>query len=152
MSGLVIRPATEVDRDAWMELFRGYNAFYGVTLDDGALADIWRRVIDPSGGFLVLLALLDGRAVGLANCLVHPNTWSKAPDCYLEDLFVEPDQRGRGIARRLFETLAELRTEHGWRKVWWKTLSGNMTAQRLYDRVGRRTDWLHYEIGDDPAT
>jgi GNAT superfamily N-acetyltransferase len=138
----------ERHRAGWERLFRGYLAFYETAMPEAEIEALWRRLHDPATGMAGLVAeAADGRALGIANYVVYPNSFASAPDCYLEDLFVDPDARGQGIGRRLIEALAALRAERGWRKVWWKTRAGNDVARTLYDRVGTRTDWVVYEIG-----
>jgi ribosomal protein S18 acetylase RimI-like enzyme len=66
--------------------------------------------------------------------------------CYLEDLFVEPDFRGRGIGGALIVGLAEEGRQAGWRRIYWRTASDNARAQRLYDRLARRSGWITYEL------
>lgn len=138
----------ERHRTDWERLFRGYLAFYETAMAEAEIEALWRRLHDPATGMAGLVAeAADGAVVGIANYVVYPNSFASAPDCYLEDLFVDPAVRGGGIGRALIEALAALRAEHGWRKVWWKTRADNAVAQTLYDRVGTRTDWVVYEIG-----
>src|SRR3712207_7730925 len=49
----------------------------------------WRRLVDPGEREMIgRLAVHEGRAVGLLHAVMHANTWSSAPVCYLEDLYV----------------------------------------------------------------
>ena len=54
--------------------------------------------------------------------------------------------RGRGVGRALINRLAELARERGAAKVRWVTAADNATAQRLYDDVAERTDWVTYDL------
>src|SRR5260221_7723664 len=87
-----------------------------------------------------------GAPVGLANYVLHPNTWSLRTLCYLEDLFVAPEARGSGAAQALIEALVALGKQHDWRRVYWHTREHNTRARALYDRVVARTDYIRYDI------
>jgi GNAT superfamily N-acetyltransferase len=66
--------------------------------------------------------------------------------CYLEDIFVAPQTRGKGAGRALIERLAALGREAGWRRVYWHTHENNFRARRLYDQVVERTDYVRYDF------
>jgi ribosomal protein S18 acetylase RimI-like enzyme len=66
--------------------------------------------------------------------------------CYLEDIFVAPEARGRGAGRALIEKLVALGKEEGWRRIYWHTHEGNDRARRLYDSIVERTDYIRYDI------
>jgi GNAT superfamily N-acetyltransferase len=142
-----IVPLETRHRVDWERLFRGYLDFYETAMPEDEIVVLWARLLDPSSGMAGLVAeATDGRVLGIANYVVYPNSFGSAPDCYLEDLFVDPAARGQGIGRALIEALSALRREQGWRKVWWKTRAGNFQAQGLYDAVATRTAWVLYEI------
>src|SRR5688572_33162875 len=92
------------DHPRWLELARGYKAFYKTAVTDAECARAWRRLLsnDRVSG---LGAHLDGKLVGITHYLFHSATWNDKV-CYLQDLFVDPAVRGRGIARALIEGVA----------------------------------------------
>jgi ribosomal protein S18 acetylase RimI-like enzyme len=66
---------------------------------------------------------------------------------YLEDLFVDPEARGRGIADSLIEACAERCRERGLPVLLWMTAPDNKRAQAVYDRVGGVPGtWIEYEL------
>jgi len=83
---------------------------------------------------------------GFANYVLHPHTWSLQMVCYLEDIFVAPDARGRGAGRALIEKLLALGKEEGWRRIYWHTHEDNYRARALYDQVVKRTDYVRYDV------
>jgi GNAT superfamily N-acetyltransferase len=107
----------------------------------------WDRIHDPANPMRVLIAA-DGTdtAKGFILYLTFPFSWSRGDACYLQDLFVTEDMRGRGIARSLIEALESLGRERGWYKIFWMTQAHNTSAQRLYDRVGIRRDYVRYDL------
>jgi GNAT superfamily N-acetyltransferase len=121
--------------------------FYRQSLAVETTEATWRRLIDPAFAEMIgRVAEIEGRVVGMLHAVVHANTWSVAPVCYLEDLFVAPDMRGRGIGRALISGLAEEGRRASWRRLYWRTASDNATAQRLYGRLARRSGWVTYEL------
>ena len=137
-------PLDEADHARWEELFRAYIAFYGRELDQAAYDRAWREF--ASGARLHALgARLDGRLVGITHFLVHPST--SEPDlCYLEDLFTDPEVRGRGVARALIEAVREWAREQGCGSVYWQTHETNAVARRLYDEVARNEGYIVYTL------
>lgn len=87
-----------------------------------------------------------GRAVGFVHWLEHHATWSRTGYSYLEDLFVDSSARGSGVGRALIAHVTEAARHTGSSKVYWLTAEDNATARALYDRVARRSGFLHYEI------
>ena len=145
--GLAVRPLAAADRPAWQELWAGYLEFYGVALSADVTETTWRRLIDPGRADMIArVAEMDGRVAGILHAIIHSNTWSAAPVCYLEDLFVASDRRGRGVGGALIAGLAEEGRRAPWCRIYWRTASDNTTAQRLYERLARRSGWLTYEL------
>ncbi|TXS21451.1 GNAT family N-acetyltransferase [Streptomyces sp. ms191] len=137
-------PLGPEDRDAWERLFRAYIDFYGRTEPDAMYERAWREFQDGSR-LHALAARLDGRVVGLTHFFVHPST--SGPDvCYLQDLFTEPEARGRGVARALIAAVTDWARTQGCGRVYWNTQASNTTARRLYDRVARDTGFVKYQI------
>lgn len=143
---MTIRPLDPGDLDAWRRLWHAYVAFYGADVSEAVTAKTWRRLLDPDAPLLGLVAESDGRIVGMLNAVVHANTWSDRPVCYLEDLFVAPEGRCRGVARALIEALAERGRREGWHRVYWMTHADNHAARRVYDRIGSLTKFVRYDL------
>ncbi len=89
--------------------------------------------------------------VGFANYVVHPFTWGEEDVCYLEDLFVAPDVRGRGAGRALIEHLIERAVAEGWSRLYWLTRAENETARRLYDRFCPADGFVRYTVSPGPG-
>ena len=144
---LRVRPAQAGDAEAWLGLWRGYCAALGGEVADAVTQGVWARILAAAEPVWCLLACDDDRGpVGLANYILHPNTWSLQPVCYLEDLFVAAEARGSGAGRALIETLVALGKQHGWRRVYWHTRDNNYPARMLYDRLAPRTDYVRYDV------
>ena len=149
-TSVLIRALAPADERDWRRLWAGYLEFYRQALSAETTEATWRALIDPGRQeILGRVAEADGQMVGMLNAVIHPNTWSVTPVCYLEDLFVDAERRGRGIGRALIEALAAEGRRAGWRRIYWRTADDNLTAQRLYDGVARRSRWVTYELDTD---
>lgn len=96
----------------------------------------------------VIIAYLNNEPVGFALFFHNFSTFLGRPGIYLEDLFVKPEARGKGIGKELFRFLAQLAKErHCGRLEWW-VLDWNETAIGFYKRLGAipMSDWTVYRI------
>ena len=142
-AGLLLRSLQAQDRADWERLARGYKAFYGVELAEAAYETAWQRLL--RGGPAQALVLADGeRLLGLTHYLFHASTWGERI-CYLQDLFVEPAQRGRGLGRRLIEAVAEQARSQGAQRLYWLTQAHNQPARALYDRLAEHRGFIRYD-------
>ncbi|MDX2035751.1 MAG: GNAT family N-acetyltransferase [Isosphaeraceae bacterium] len=98
-----------------------------------------------------LIAELDGSAVGFALFFHSFSTFRCKPSLYLEDLFVRPEYRGRGIGRDLFTSCARLAVERDCGRFEWAVLDWNEPAIGFYRSMGARamTDWTVNRLDDD---
>jgi GNAT superfamily N-acetyltransferase len=144
--GTVIRDPRPDDEAAWRRLWSGYLTFYKVNVSEAVTAATWQRLFVPSSGMFGRIAECDGAVSGFTVSVVHPRSWALKPICYLEDLFVDPNLRGRGLGRALIEDLVALGRERGWSGIYWHTQEGNATARLLYDRLAKADDFVRYSI------
>ena len=145
--GVVVRSLAEPDRERWAELYRGYAAFYEVTPPD--LDHLWQR-ITANRELECFVAELDGDVVGLAHLRAFARPLEGDWAGFLDDLFVDPAQRGSGAGEALLEHLRGLAAERGWGVVTWITGADNDVAQRLYDRLAERQEWVTYDMTPGP--
>lgn len=141
-----VRALVGADYDEWLPLWQGYLRFYRETLDDDVTRRTFERLSSEQDAMFGLVAESpDGAVIGIAHGLLHPSTWSVAPTCYLEDLFVSPEARGSGAARTLIEALGEEARRRGAAKVYWHTQEFNGPARSLYDQLASRVSFVVYE-------
>jgi GNAT superfamily N-acetyltransferase len=148
MAELAVRPIAPGDRAAWQPLWDGYNAFYGRSGPTALPAEItettWARFFDDGEPVHALVAERDGRLVGIVHYLFHRSTTMIGPNCYLQDLFTDPEARGAGIGRALIEGVYERARTAGSTRVYWQTHETNKTAMRLYDQVATNGGFVVY--------
>ena len=143
---LTIRRLSPTDRAEWDVLWQGYLTFYKHSLVDDVTSDVFSRLTSDDPHFVGLGAFdAKARLIGTAHYVVHRSTWTTGWYCYLEDLFVAPENRGSGAARALIEEIYRRADEAGWSRVYWTTQDHNATARLLYDRIAGLTEFLVYE-------
>ena len=144
---ITVRPLASEDFEVWLPLWHGYLEFYETTLTPEITKHTFDRLVDATTPMHGALAVTEeGAAVGMVNWLTHSGTWSDKDSCYLEDLFVSKDARGTGAGRALIQYVDDWARAHGTSKVYWLTAETNSTAQKLYDRMAKKTGFIHYQI------
>lgn len=144
---LSIRAPVPGDREGWARLWQGYLGFYGTALPAAQYDRQFARLLsaDPRA-VRGLIAFRGKEPLGLAHYIFHPHGWQVEETCYLQDLWTEPGARGEGIGRALIAAVAAAARSRGATPVYWLTHAGNAPARALYDRVGRATGFVEYEL------
>jgi GNAT superfamily N-acetyltransferase len=147
MTEVTIRPLEQSDHAEWRRLWTDYLIFYKATVPEEVYQTTWKRLFnegeyEPKG----FIALLDGKAVGLTHYMYHRSCWSVVNNCYLQDLFADPDVRGKGVGAALIEAVKQEAAKIGVSNVYWMTHETNTTARKLYDYVARRTGFIEYDL------
>ncbi len=145
---VTVRPLAGADRADWARLWAAYLAFYRTEVPQEVYDTLFARLLAPGpDGPFALVADLDGRPVGLVHYIFHAHCWKPEGVVYLQDLFAEPDVRGRGVGRALIEAVYAAADAAGRPSVYWLTQTDNATARRLYDRIAQPTDFMRYVRG-----
>jgi ribosomal protein S18 acetylase RimI-like enzyme len=145
-NSIVIRDPTAEDEADWRRLWAGYNAFYESQVEEPVTAATWRRLRLKSDGLFGRVAVFDGAIAGFTACVLHAGTWTQQPICYLEDLFVDPALRGKGIGEALIDDLIVRAHDLGWSRIYWHTRENNEVARRLYDKFAKADDFVRYRL------
>lgn len=142
-----IVPLAERHRADWERLYAGYAEFYKVTQTPEMREKVWAWIHDPAHEVNAVVAEDEaGRAVGLAHYRAFARPLSASTGCFLDDLFVDPSQRGKRVADALLEHLRALAREKGWSTVRWITADDNYRGRGVYDRLAKRTWWITYDM------
>jgi GNAT superfamily N-acetyltransferase len=142
---VTVRPVHEDDRDVWADLFAQYRAFYELEPDAAVVDRVWGWLFDPDHEVFGLVAVADGRVVGIAHARRFSRTSRGLTGLWLDDLFTSPDGRGHGVGRALITALQEQATAEGLGLVRWITAEDNTPARALYDTLASATSWVTYD-------
>jgi GNAT superfamily N-acetyltransferase len=144
MQSVQIRAVESTDFDIWLPLWKGYQQFYEVDIPEPVTLQTWARLLDPAEPMYAALAIAGEQALGMVHLIYHRSTWTTGNYCYLQDLFVADNARGRGVGRALIEhVFADARRNRAAR-VHWLTHESNNDAMQLYDRIVDRSGFVQY--------
>lgn len=145
---MTIGVVREGDIDDLLPLMRAYAEFYGVTPDNTRLIGIARTLIaEPHEGAQFIARGDDREPLGFATVFLTWETLDAGRLAVMNDLFVAPAARGRGIGAELIAECLRFADARGAGKLAWQTAPTNEAAQRLYEQVGAvREDWVDYHL------
>ena len=146
---LAVRPIEARDARRWRELWDGYCAFYERAPDEPVARRTWERIVDRAAPVYAIVAELEGDGViGIANYLIHENTATLQPVCYLQDLFVDPERRCAGAGKALIDWLVVEMKARRWSRLYWNTRENNSRARALYDKYVPESGFVRYVIAN----
>jgi len=113
--------------------------------------DIDRSLFGPDPVPRVLIAEWNGEPVGFALWFRNFSTFLARPGIWLEDLFVRPEARGRGVGKALLATLARIAVERGYGRVEWWVLDWNAPSLAFYQSLGAAAmdEWTVFRLTGD---
>jgi len=114
-------------------------------------ADIVRDGFSGNPRFHCVIAEWDRSPAGFAFYFFHYSTWLGKPGLYLEDLFVKPEVRGKGIGKALLVHLAQMAMRENCYGMRWQVLDWNQPAIDFYERLGAKVvrEWLEVRISGE---
>jgi GNAT superfamily N-acetyltransferase len=151
---LTLRPATAADVPLILSLIRELADFERSPKAVHATeADLLRDGFGPQPRFQVTLAEQDGEPAGFAFWFFNYSTWLGKKGLYLEDLFVRPVLRNRGIGRALLAELARIALAEGCGRFQWQVLDWNTGAIAFYESLGARQmgEWVTMRVEGEAA-
>jgi len=132
-----IRNAIEADVPEILSLIRALAAYERAPDAVKATeADLRKHGFGPNAYYQCLLAETDGQPAGFAFYFFDYSTWMGRPGIYLEDLFVYPEFRGRGIGKALLRRVAAVAVDKGCARLKWEVLDWNTPAIEFYSTMG----------------
>ena len=147
-----IAPATPADVPVILELIRGLAEYEKLTHTVVATEEaLGRTLFSPRPAAEVLLAFDGDEAVGFALYFPNYSTFLAKPGLYLEDLFVKPHARGRGIGLALLQRLAAIARERDYGRMNWCVLDWNEPAIGFYKKLGAipMDEWITFRMTED---
>jgi GNAT superfamily N-acetyltransferase len=140
---LQLRMAEEKDVPVILKFIIDLAGFEGVSdrirsTEAGLMDVLFQRHITDA-----LIAELDGMPVGFAIWAYSFSTFTGKPTLYIDDLYVEEKQRGKGIGGRIFSRIAEIAYEKDCGRVDWYCMETNVSGKEYYKKMGaEEIDWF----------
>jgi GNAT superfamily N-acetyltransferase len=144
-----IEAVGESDLGELLPMLRAYCDFYEVAPSNADLEALTRALIaDPEREGVQLIARGDeGEPLGFATVYWTWQTLTAGRAAVMNDLFVRPTARGKGVGRALIEACRSRAGEHGGSELVWETTPDNETSQRLYDSITTdKSPWIYYAL------
>lgn len=155
VSDIEVQPATEADVPLILQLIKALADYERLGHEVVATeAMIRESLFGPEPHAKAVIARIGGDAVGFAIWFSTYSTFLSQPGIYLEDLFVLPDWRGKGVGRALLRHLARIAVDRGCGRIEWSVLDWNETAIRFYRNIGASamSEWTVYRLTGDAIT
>lgn len=149
---LTIRPAAAADVPLILEFIRELAEYERDPQAAVATkADLLRDGFGPEPKFRVDIAGWSGEPAGFAFYFWNYSTWQGKPGLYLEDLFVRPRFRGKGIGKALLVHLARVAVKNNCGRLVWQVLDWNTPAIEFYESLGAKTmkEWLTMRVAGE---
>ena len=149
---LEIRPAAPEDAPLLLEFIRQLAAYekleHEVTATEQRVRD---SLLGPERSAEALLAFWGGQPAGFAVYFFACSTFRAQPVLYLEDIFVHPPMRGRGIGKGIFHELLRVAQQNGCGRFEWSVLDWNEPAIRFYESLGAKPqrEWIRYRLDQE---
>ena len=149
---IALRPATVSDLPAILECIRALAEYERLAHECVATEELLRESLFGERPVVeVVLAVEGATTAGFALWFRSYSTFLAQPGIYLEDLFVYPAYRGRGLGRRLLAHLAAIAVERGYGRVEWSVLDWNEDAMKFYRSLGAVPidAWTRYRLAGE---
>jgi len=151
-----IRPARVKDVPIILQLIRDLATYERAPDEVIATAEQLVEVLFGERPVAEVLLAFEGESpVGFAVYFYNFSTWLGRPGLYLEDLFVKPDERGKGYGRALLVELAKIARDRGCGRMEWAVLDWNEPAIKFYRALGAQPmhEWTVFRLtGDEIAS
>ena len=140
-----VRQIEVEDKSSWLKLYLSYLKFYESQAIESSTGLLWDRLTKSGPEIHGLVAVSNGEVVGIAHFHYQLSTWSDTLHCYLEDLYVAEDARGKGAASSLIAAVQDLAIQNKCSELFWITKESNTVAKKLYEQVATLSDFVRYE-------
>jgi GNAT superfamily N-acetyltransferase len=151
---VTVRPALPTDVPTIVDLVKDLAEYEHSADQVVATNESMLRALFPSSGppaAEALIGEIDGKPEGLALFFMNFSTWVGQQGVYLEDLFVRPPARGKGLGKALFLEVARISTSRGCTRMDWAVLDWNTSAIEFYKSLGAKglTEWTIYRLANE---
>lgn len=151
MSSVTFRLLHVADAPAFAVLLAGYSHALSHAETAPAVDPERARALLDDPAVEILGAFEADRLLAFALFMDIPEAISGRRACQIDDLFVDPAARGRGLAQAVVEEIARLGAERDWMQVRWIVPADNTVARRTYQRFSEQAPWVNHVIWLDPT-
>lgn len=142
-----IRQAAAQDREEWDALFKAYCEFGGDKQTSEMRDRVWGWIHDQAAQTLCFVAENERRElVGFVHFRSYERPMPATKGAYIDDMFVAPSARGRGVIDIMIEAVGAYAKDQGWDVVRWMTSETNYRARSVYDRHATKSNWVTYQL------
>ena len=155
MTELVIRAASTFDVPTILRFIKELAEYEKAPREVTATeADLQCSLFGARPAAEAVIAEFDGKPVGFAVFFHNFSTWKGKPGLYLEDLYVQPQMRGRGFGKQLLAHLAGVAKDRGCARFEWWVLDWNKPAIDFYQSLGAQfmDEWTVMRIDGEALT
>lgn len=146
---MTVRPIAKTDREDWEDLWQESATEEGGSLGADVIDACWAQLMQHENatkssldlGIHGLIASDEDGAVGFLHYVLHPVAGALTPVCYLQDLYVDPTLRRRGIGRTLLSALKDLSETHGWERIYWLVKRDDKDVASFYEGQSIEVDF-----------
>lgn len=144
MNRIIVRPLIFEDFPKWLPLWDGNNLGQR---DEDVTAHTWSRLVDVNNTQVNgLCAEQNGELLGIVHYILHHTTGAIKPVCYMQDVFVAPEHRRKGIGKRLVLEVTKIGGQERWARMYWITQENNMEAKAMYANFGIKLNFAFYVL------
>lgn len=142
MGKTIIRPLVYQDFPQWLPLWDGNNMGQR---NEAVTTQTWERLCDPENAQVNGLCIeRGGQILGIVHYILHPTTGQINPVCYMQDVYIDPAHRRKGLGKRLVEAVIKHGQQEKWARLYWLTPDSNIEARALYKSLGIKLDFSFY--------
>lgn len=148
----MIRVAVKADAPKILQLIRDLALYEKAPQEAVAtLEQIEQTIFSDKPSAFAHVAEANGEVVGISIWFLNYSTWLGKPGIYLEDLYVDPAHRGKGLGLALLKELASICSERGYERLQWWVLDWNEPSIEFYKSLGAvpMDEWTVYRVSGD---
>lgn len=141
-----IRPAQQNDFNRWCELYNQYLKFYKTELSREQLMIVWSWFFQEERKIYCFVSVSGEKITGFVHFREFLRPIKASAGLFMDDLFVDPAQRGEGIGQELIKSVEEFASERNIAVIRWITGADNENAMKVYDKLANKTSWVMYDM------
>jgi GNAT superfamily N-acetyltransferase len=143
---ITIRLAQPNDLEAWSHLYKQYLEFYETSLSQEQLLKLWNWFFSEEEKIYCYVANVENKLVGLVHFREFLRPLRASAGIFMDDLFVDSNSRGRGIAQKLIHSVKQFAAQKNYSVVRWVTGPDNHEAMMVYNKLAIKTPWVMYDM------